>query len=133
MVNKRSRNYLKSRNTLIMFVVLFLVFIICFKFGVGLIVDNIIIYTGTLIESGNINPSKFKIGWDSLDFSKLNPMLWQLENVKESINESLHELVDLIAPAVINLISMVVAQTVLLKRSAELNPMMLYSLSDAFI
>lgn len=125
MVNRRSINYLRSRNTLIMFAILFLVMTVTFKFLVGFIVDNIIIYTGTIMETGTFDPAIFEVGWDKIDFSQLNPTRWNFNELKQSINGNLHEIVDLIAPALINIMSMVMAQTAFLKRSVEITPMLL--------
>lgn len=129
MLYVRSKNYLRSRNTLIMFVILFLAFIISFKVILHFVVDSVIIFTGTIIETGNIDPSQFEMRWDSFDFSKLNPMMWKIEELKLSINGKLHDLVDIIAPALINLFSMVIAESFLFKRSVAINPMLLYDYS----
>ena len=77
------------------------------------------------MESGKIDPTIFEFGFDKIDFSKLNPMLWKFDELKQSINSQMHEIVDIIAPAIVNIMSMVLAQTVLLKRSVELTPMLL--------
>lgn len=133
MINRSSRNYLRSRNTLIIFSILFLVMTIAFKFFVGFIVENIIIYTGTIMESGKFNPSIFEIGWDKIDLTKLNPMLWKVKELKQSINSQLHEIVDLIAPALVNIMSMVLAQSIVIKKSIELTPMLLTDYPDLII
>lgn len=122
-----SRNYIKSRNTLIIFIILFLVFALSFKYVMRFVVDNIIIFTGTVVDSGHVDPSAFEVSWDSVDFSKLNPMLWQMDEIKKSLNVQLHDLVDIIAPAIINLLRMVVIQSHLLNQSMGMTPVLLYN------
>lgn len=138
MIVVRSSNYMRSRNTLIIFALLFFTFVISFKFIIGFAVDNIIIFTGTIVDSGYIDPSKFElssydlsmfeIDWSLFDLSKLNPLLWKFEELKGSINGSLHDLVDVIAPALINTASVVSAQIVTARVIFYNNPNMIVPL-----
>lgn len=104
---------MRSRNNLIIFALVFFGFIISFRTALGFIADNIIVFTATVTESGFVDSSSFELvsfDWEGVDFSFLNPTSWDFDQWRHTTNGKLHDLVDIIAPALVNLMRVVLTQ-----------------------
>ncbi|MED4128486.1 PRD domain-containing protein [Shouchella miscanthi] len=92
---------LKSRNTMVVSAVLFLIVVILLRFAGGLFEDNIAMFIGSIF-GGNAESVPL-IDFSSINLSWLNPSEWSMGDAMSSINAWLHDMIDSVLPAMINM------------------------------
>lgn len=122
---------LKSRNTLVISAMVFLIIVILLRLSGGFLADNIERITGAIF-AGNADKIPL-LDFSSIDFSWLNPANWSVSGIKEAINEWLHDMVDSVLPAVINSVTIAMANVIVVaKTSAMTNALKLGKMSSWF-
>lgn len=91
---------LKSRNTLVVSAVLFLLVVILLRLTSGFIEDNIVRVIGSI--AGGAAESIPLIDFGTIDLSWINPMNWSFDGIATNVNEWLHTMIDSVLPAFIH-------------------------------
>lgn len=105
---------LKSRNTMVISAVVFLIIVILLRLSGGFLGDNIERIVGAIF-AGNAEKIPL-LDFSSTDWSWLNPSEWSVDNIKEGINQWLHDMIDSVFPAVINTLNIAMINFIVIAR-----------------
>lgn len=94
---------LKSRNTMVASALLFLLVVILLRLSGGLFEENIVRVVGSIFGGNAENIPLIEVG--SIDLSWINPANWSLDGITSGINDWMHDMVDSVLPAVINMVN----------------------------
>lgn len=94
---------LKSRNTMVVSAVLFLLVVILLRLSGGFFEDNIVRVVGSIF--GGSAEEVPLLDFSSVNLSWMNPANWSIDDVTSGVNQWLHDVIDSILPAVINTIN----------------------------
>lgn len=106
---------LKSRNTMVISAVVFLIIVILLRLSGVLLGDNINRIVGAIF-AGNAEKIPL-LDFSSTDWSWLNPSEWSVDNIKEGINQWLHHMIDSVFPAVINTLNIAMINFIVIAKA----------------
>lgn len=94
--------------------VVFLIIVILLRLSGGFLGDNIERIVGAIF-AGNAEKIPL-LDFSSTDWSWLNPSEWSVDNIKEGINQWLHDMIDSVFPAVINTLNIAMINFIVIAR-----------------
>lgn len=106
---------LKSRNTLVISAVLFLVVVVLLRLSAGFLGDNVVRIVGAIFAGKAENIPLLDFGTINLEW--LDPSTWSMDGVTSNINQWLHEMIDSVLPAVISLFNVTMTQSIMAVQS----------------
>lgn len=106
---------LKSRNTLVISAVLFLIVVLLLRLSAGFLGDNVVRIVGAIFAGKAENIPLLDFG--TIDMSWLNPTSWSMDDVTSNVNQWLHEMIDSVLPAVIGSLNMTMTQAIITMQS----------------
>ena len=89
----------KSRNTMVVLAVFFLILVVLLRLAGGFLGNNIERIVAIIFKGGGEEIPL--VDFSSIDLANLNPMNWSPSDITKTINNWLHDLIDNILPAVI--------------------------------
>lgn len=108
---------LKSRNTLVISAVLFLLVVILLRLSSLLIKDNVVGIVEAIV-GGNMENIKI-IDFASIDFSWIHPSNWSIDAITETLNRWMHDLIDNVMPAAISALNLTLVNVALVAKTTE--------------
>lgn len=107
-----------SRNTLLASAFVFLGVVILLRLSGNFVEDNIVAVTGAIFAGRAEDIPLLELDFSSLDVSWLNPTTWSTFDIRGSVNDWMHETIDVVMPATISTLGYVVVQSALIFRPA---------------